>query len=144
MGWWVTVRWVTNCSCAFNLLGPLIFNLLRHTYFFIPIFQNPFFVKSKLLWIHNFFESQIFFGPTVSFIQNFTKERCHAKFLEGHLNELGLLIGQTNQAASLTKLLDLFWPISRPSSFKCPSRKFACHLSFVKEVFQSEDWKWQK
>ena len=24
---------------------------------------------------------------------NYTKERCHAKFLEGHLNELGLLIG---------------------------------------------------
>ena len=34
---------------------------------------------------------------------------------------------------SLTKLPDLFGPIRRPSSVKCPSRNFAWHLSFVKK-----------
>ena len=29
------------------------------------------------------------------------KERCHAKFLEGHLNELGLLIGQNKSGSFL-------------------------------------------
>ena len=31
-----------------------------------------------------------------------TKERCHAKFLEGHLTELGLLIGP-NKSGSFVK-----------------------------------------
>ena len=43
------------------------------------------------------------------------KERCHAIFLEGHLNELVLFIG----------------PNKRPSSFKCPTRNITWHLSFL-------------
>ena len=37
---------------------------------------------------------------TLSNLVNFCKERCQAKFLEGHLNELGLLIGP-NKSGSL-------------------------------------------
>ena len=29
------------------------------------------------------------------------KERCHAKYLEGHLNELGLLIGPNKSGSSI-------------------------------------------
>ena len=52
-----------------------------------------------------------------------SKERCHAKFLEEHLNELSLLIGPHKSGSFLG-------PIRRPSSIKCPSRNFAWHLSF--------------
>ena len=64
------------------------------------------------------------------------KERCHAKFLEGHLNELGLLIGPNRAVIALSrKLPDLFRPIRRPNSFKCPFRNFAWHLYFKKKNF---------
>ena len=44
-------------------------------------------------------------------------------------------LAKTNQAAMVTKLTDVFGPIRRPSSFKCPSRNFAWHLSLKKFVF---------
>ena len=42
------------------------------------------------------------------------KERCHAKFLEGHLNELGLLIGPNKSGSYVAKQPDFFGPIRRP------------------------------
>ena len=46
------------------------------------------------------------------------KERCHAKFLEGHLNELGLLIGPNKSGSLLNEAARLCGPIRRPCSFK--------------------------
>ena len=46
---------------------------------------------------------------------------------------------KTNWAASSMKLPDLFGPIRRPSSFKCPSRNFVWHLSF-NQTFNVGPW----
>ena len=40
--------------------------------------------------------------PVYAFVcTDLSKERCHAKFLEGHLNELGLLIGPSKSGSFL-------------------------------------------
>ena len=43
---------------------------------------------------------------------------------------------------SLTKLPDLFGPIRRPSSVKCPSRNFAWHLPFLDSKFFDPRFLW--
>ena len=54
-------------------------------------------------------------------------------------------MAQKNQTASLTKLPDLFWPIRRPSLFKCPFRNFPWHISMFDnsdEILGIKEYLW--